>query len=70
MLTERFREHWQVIHDKEGKEIASHFNRGGHAGVSDMKVMALMYKSNLVSRKLKEQKVIDTLGCFGGDHAL
>ena len=46
--------------------MAAHFNRDGHAGVGDMKVMALLYEANLVMRKLKEQKMIARLGCFLG----
>ncbi len=66
MLSERFREHRQdVIQDREGKEIASHFNRNGHC-LEDMKVLCLTFESNLVLRKLTEQKIIAKLGCYLG----
>ena len=67
MLAERFREHRQdVIQNREGKEVASHFNSEGHDGIEDMEVLGLKYESSLVMRKFWEQKIIGKLGCFVG----
>ena len=67
MLGDRFREHRQdVIQKREGREVASHFNQGDHAGVEDMRVVGLLYENGLISRKLKEQKLIARFGCVLG----
>ena len=66
-LGDRFREHrLDVINNKADKEVASHFNRNGHQGIEDMKVMGLYRCGGLVARRLMEQKIIGRLGCVLG----
>ena len=66
-LAERFREHRQdVIQNREGREVASHFNSEGHSGIEDMKVMGVKMETSLIMRKFHEQKIIAKLGCYLG----
>ena len=65
-LGDRFREHLKDVRDKADKEVARHFNSDRHRGVEDMEVCGLLLERGLISRKLKEQKMIGRLGCFLG----
>ena len=67
MMAERFREHLKDVREnKEDKEVARHFNSHTHSGVEDMEVCGLLLEKGLISRKLKEQKLIARFGCFLG----
>ena len=66
-LADRFREHRRnVVNKNSENEVALHFNMEGHEGVKDMKVMGLKFETELISRKLQEQKIIAKLGCVLG----
>lgn len=45
--------------------MADHFNSAGHS-VDDMKVSGLYRASNMISRRLMEQRIIGILGCILG----
>ena len=65
-LKERFREHRRdVLNRKLEKEVGSHFNSEGHSE-QDMRIFGLKFETNLIMRKLWEQKVIGMLGCVLG----
>lgn len=65
-LKDRFKEHrLDVIHNRENKEVAEHFNGEGHC-INDMSILGLMREDGLITRKLKEQRCIAKLGCFLG----
>lgn len=65
-LKDRFKEHrLDVLHKREGKEVAEHFNSEGHS-VEHMSVLGLLKEDGLIARKLKEQRCIAKLGCFLG----
>ena len=58
-MSDRFTEHLRDVRDKVMKEVPTHFNSDGHNGIEDMEICGLLLEKNLVSRKLKEQKLLD-----------
>ena len=65
-LGDRFREHRRaVINKKQDSEVACHFAADGHS-IEDMSVAGVLHCHDLLTRKLKEQKLISKLGCVLG----
>ena len=65
-LGDRFREHRRnVMNGKTDSEVAAHFCSDDHS-VNDMLVSGLYFCSEIIKRKLLEQKTIARLGCVLG----